>query len=61
MRGYWAEIDEDGVVIYAEKYLATQKQNLFQQLKKIRENYRKTYDNSKGRGGKSGISNTNIL
>jgi len=41
MRGYWAEIKEDKVVIYNEEYLAAQKQNLLQQLIEMRENYRR--------------------
>lgn len=41
MRGYWAEIKEDKVVIYNEEYLAEQKQNLLQQLIEMRENYRR--------------------
>lgn len=41
MEGYWAEIDEGKVVIYAEKYLVAQKHGLFQKLIQMRENYKK--------------------
>ena len=37
MKGYWAEMDEGKVVIYAEKYLVAQKQGLFQKLIQMRE------------------------
>ena len=41
MVGYWAEIKEDKIVIYNEKYLAEQRQTLLQQLMKMRESYRR--------------------
>jgi len=41
MRSYWAEINKDKIVIYAEDYMAKKKQGLLQQLVKMRENYRR--------------------